>query len=81
MPELGTCPGPHVPLPFEVRSIRSDDRQRAAREIFDLIRVNWDSADMRSKWPVTLSYARRVGGILDEFGDADTPESSFRYFI
>jgi hypothetical protein len=81
MPELGTYPGPHVPQPFEIRSVRGDDRLRAAREVFDLIRMNWNSADIRGKWPVTLSYARRVGGILDEFGDTDTPASSFRYFI
>jgi hypothetical protein len=28
------------------------------------------TADIRGKWPVNLSFARRVGGILDEYGDA-----------
>jgi hypothetical protein len=81
MPELGTYPGPHVPQPFEIRSPDSNDLVPAAREIFDLTRMNWNSADIRGKWPVTLSYSRRVGGILDEYGDADTPATSFRYFL
>jgi hypothetical protein len=43
--------------------------------------MNWNSADIRSKWPVTPSFARRVGGILDEYGDEGEPATSFRYFV
>jgi hypothetical protein len=28
-----------------------------------------------------LSFARRVGGILDEYGDEHPLETSFRYFV
>jgi hypothetical protein len=38
-------------------------------------------ADIRGKWPASLSFARRVGGILDEYGDDDLVETSFRYFV
>lgn len=81
MPELGTYPGPHVPQPFEIRTVEGTDPRGAAREVFDLVRMNWNSADIRGKWPVTLSYSRRIGGILDEYGDAGTPATSFRYFL
>jgi hypothetical protein len=81
MPELGTYPGPHVPQPFEIRATEGTDPRAAAREVFDLVRMNWNSADIRGKWPVTLSYSRRIGGILDEYGDAGTPATSFRYFL
>jgi hypothetical protein len=30
---------------------------------------------------VSLSFARRVGGILDEYGDDNLTETSFRYFV
>jgi hypothetical protein len=43
--------------------------------------MNWNTADIRGKWPVSLSFARRVGGILDEYGDDDPTETSFRYFV
>ena len=81
IPEIETYPGPHIPQPFEVRSIGPEDSVAAATDIFNLTRMNWNTADVRGKWPVTLSFARRVGGILDEFGELDPEETSFRYFV
>ncbi|HKQ10994.1 MAG TPA: hypothetical protein VJS85_07385 [Rhizomicrobium sp.] len=85
MPELGTYPGPHVPQPFEVRHFGDGDHLSAAQDVFNLTRMNWNTADIRGKWPVTLSFARRVGGILDEyeeFGSSDQdPATSLRYFV
>lgn len=81
MPELGTYPGPHVPQPFEVRCLGADEPLMAAQDVLNLTRMNWNTADIRGKWPVSLSFARRVGGILDEFGDDELIESSFRYFV
>lgn len=81
MPELGTYPGPHVPQPFEVRMQSKGNSIEAAQDVLNLTRMNWNTADIRGKWPVTLSFARRIGGILDEFGDEKADETSFRYFI
>jgi hypothetical protein len=81
MPSLGTYPGPHIPEPFEIRSFGDDEPEDAVKEIFALSRMNWNTADVRGKWPVTLSYARRVGGVLDEYGDDQPSESSLRYFM
>lgn len=81
MPELGTYPGPHVPQPFEVRMQAGTSRIDSAQDVLNLTRMNWNTADIRGKWPVTLSFARRVGGILDEFGETGPRETSFRYFL
>ena len=81
IPELGTYPGPHVPQPFEVRMQSNGNKAEAAQDVLNLTRMNWNTADIRGKWPVTLSFARRVGGILDEYGDAEPGETSFRYFV
>lgn len=81
MPELGTYPGPHVPQPFEVRCLGAESAVAAAQDVLNLTRMNWNTADIRGKWPVSLSFARRVGGILDEYGDDDLAETSFRYFV
>ncbi|MBP7705086.1 MAG: hypothetical protein KA105_07345 [Caulobacter sp.] len=81
MPELGTYPGPHVPQPFDIRSLGSESALAAAQDVLNLTRMNWNTADIRGKWPVSLSFARRVGGILDEYGDGDVAETSFRYFV
>lgn len=84
MPELGTYPGPHVPQPFEVRTIGNGTALSAAQDVLNLTRMNWNTADIRGKWPVSLSFARRVGGILDEYNetlDEQEGATSFRYFI
>jgi hypothetical protein len=81
MPELGTYPGPHVPQPFEVRCLGDESALSASQDILNLTRMNWNTADIRGKWPVSLSFARRVGGILDEYGDDEPDETSFRYFV
>ena len=81
VPELGTYPGPHVPQPFEVRIQLGDSDINAAQDVINLTRMNWNTAEIRGKWPVTLSFARRVGGILDEFRGTEPNESSFRYFV
>lgn len=81
MPELGTYPGPHVPQPFEVRTVGAESPVAAAQDVLNLTRMNWNTADIRGKWPVSLSFARRVGGILDEYGDDSLTETSFRYFV
>jgi hypothetical protein len=81
MPELSTYPGPHVPQPFEVRCVGPERPIAAAQDVLNLTRMNWNTADIRGKWPVSLSFARRVGGILDEYGDDDLVETSFRYFV
>lgn len=81
IPEIETYPGPHIPQPFEVRTIGPEDPLSAAADIFNLTRMNWNTADIRGKWPVTLSFARRVGGILNEYGEQDPEETSFRYFV
>ena len=80
MSELGTYPGPHVPQPFEVRCI-GEDSSDAAQDVLNLTRMNWNTADIRGKWPVSLSFARGVGGILDEYGDDELVDTSFRYFL
>jgi hypothetical protein len=81
MPELGTYPGPHVPQPFEVKCRGAEGSIAAAQDVLNLTRMNWNTADIRGKWPVSLSFARRVGGILDEFGEDAPTETSFRYFV
>lgn len=84
--EIGTYPGPHVPAPVEVhiegRAPRGE-LYEAASDILALGRLNWNTSDLRSSQPVTLGFARRVGGIMAEYGqmsEAD-PDPNYRYYM
>jgi hypothetical protein len=83
MPELNTYPGPHIPAPVEIRSDQSIDMEHAARDILGLARMNWNTASITGGQPVTLRFARQVGGIMAEFGQTtdEKPLASFRFYM
>lgn len=83
MPELNTYPGPHVPSPVEIRKVGGGDFDQVARDILGLARMNWNTASTTGGMPVTLSFARRVGGIMAEYAlsSPEQPPSSFRYYM
>lgn len=81
IPEFGTYPGPHIPTPAQIRSNDSLDLKRAAMDILGLTHMNWNTASMTVGQPVTLSFARKIGGIMAEFGEKPGLLASFRYYI
>lgn len=84
--ELETYPGPHIPIPVELilhgEHTQSDVRE-AAIDALGLGRLNWNTSDLRSSQPVTLGFARRVGGIMAEYGLSTDhePDPSYRYYM
>jgi hypothetical protein len=81
MPEWNTYPGPHIPAPVKLVSDDDIDMHRVASDILGLARMNWNTASMSSGYPVTLFFARRVGGIMAEVGEDQDPQPSFRYYM
>jgi len=80
--ELGTYPGPHIPAPMRINVEGDTDLLESARDVLGLTRMNWNTASLSVSQPVTLSFARRIGGIMDEYGDSpERPLSSFRFYI
>jgi hypothetical protein len=57
--------------------------REAAVDALGLGRLNWNTSDLRSSQPVTLGFARRVGGIMAEFGQLtdQEPDPSYRYYM
>lgn len=83
MPSIGTYPGGHIPAPARIESRNTLDVERASVDIMGLTRMNWNTASITNGQPVTLLFARRVGGIMAEWTlleDRDPP-SSFRYYM
>lgn len=84
--ELETYPGPHIPIPVEIvlhGEHTPADIREAAIEALGLGRLNWNTSDLRSSQPVTLGFARRVGGIMAEYGLSTDrePDPSYRYYM
>ena len=81
MPEWRTYPGPHVPAPVRLVSNDDVDMHQVASDILGLSRMNWNTASISSAHPVTLSFSRRVGGIMAEVGKHEQPHPDFRYYM
>ena len=53
---------------------------RAAADVLSLTRMNWNTAQNTNSQPVTLRFARQVGGIMAEVDEGDE-RPSYRYYM
>lgn len=79
-PHHRTYPGPHVPVPIEI--VTSDeDVEAIATDLLCLTKMNWNSARSATALPISLSFARKVGGIISEVPPDVDHHPSFRFYM
>jgi len=81
MPELGTYPGPHIPVPIEITSAGNFDMRQTAQDLLALTKLNWNNANPCAAFPITLSFARQVGSIMAEVPDGQIPHPAYRFYM
>ena len=82
VPEWETYPGPHIPVPIQLNSTsRKADMYRIANDVLGLARMNWNTARDTSGAPITIRFARQVGGIMAEVDPNVLPQPSYRYYM
>jgi argonaute-like protein implicated in RNA metabolism and viral defense len=74
-------PGPHIPAPVEIGAAGVTDLRERAREILALTKMNWNSSEGVSRYPVTLSFAKKVGEIMAELSEGKSPNPSYRFYM
>ena len=74
-------PGPHIPAPVEIGTAGATDLRERAREILALTKMNWNSSEGVSRYPVTLSFAKKVGEIMAELSEGKSPNPSYRFYM
>lgn len=80
MPAHLTYPGPHIPVPLEVLGAE-DDFDGAVEDLLALSKMNWNSAASFASLPISLSFARKVGGVMAEIPRNSSPNPSFRFYM
>ena len=80
IPEWQTYPGMHIPVPVRLHTDHAADLIRTANEVLSLARMNWNTAFDTTGTPITLRFARQVGGIMAEAGQA-RPNPSYRFYM
>jgi len=81
IPWWNEYPGPHIPAPIEIGAAGSTDLRERAREILALSKMNWNSTDGWSRFPITISFAKRVGQLMSELSDGEDPNPSYRFYM
>jgi hypothetical protein len=74
-------PGPHIPSPLEIGAANETDIAERAREVLSLTKANWNNAEGIGRYPITITFARRVGITMTELDEGDTPNPLYRYYM
>jgi hypothetical protein len=83
VPALGEFHGVHVPAPVEVADHIGGDTSRTVllQEILTLTKLNWNSATLGGRLPITLRFSGLVGEILRELPPRLDPLPQFKFYI
>src|SRR5581483_9503631 len=79
VPWWNEYPGPHIPAPIQIGASGETDIRERAIEILALTKMNWNSTEGVSRYPITLSFAKRVGQLMSEFSENQVPNPSYRF--
>lgn len=80
---LGEFHGMHVPAPLEIADHIGGDTSRTTllEEVLTLTKLNWNSAALGGRFPITLRFSNLVGEILRELPDGLEPLPQFKFYI
>lgn len=73
-------PGPHIPSPLQIGACGSTDLRARASEILALTKMNWNSSEGVGRYPITISFARKVGTLMTELAEGQIPNPSYRFY-
>ena len=81
VPWWNEYPGPHIPAPIQVGASGETDIRQRAVEILALSKMNWNNTEGLSRYPITISFAKRVGQLMTELPDNQAPNPSYRFHM
>jgi hypothetical protein len=81
VPWWNEYPGPHIPAPIQLGSAGDTDIRQRAIEILTLSKMNWNNTEGISRYPITISFAKRVGQLMTELADNQIPNPSYRFHM
>jgi len=81
--DLGQYHSLHVPSPIRVTDHIGQDtpRETLLREILTLTKMNWNSARLGGKSPITLRFSDLVGEIMREIPPNHDPMPQFKFYM
>ena len=68
-------PGLYIPAPVQIGSCGETDIRQRASEILALTKMNWNSSEGIGRYPITLSFAKKVGMLMAELPEDQIPNT------
>lgn len=81
VPWWNEYPGPHIPAPIQIGAAGETDIRQRASEVLALTKMNWNTSEGMSRYPITLSFAKRVGQLMSELAENQAPNPSYRFYM
>lgn len=82
IPSLMAFPHGHVPSPVRISDHVGDTaRSQLLREVLALTKMNWNSANFGSRFPITLRFSELVGEVLTEVKEGTDPQPKYKYYM
>lgn len=81
VPWWNEYPGPHIPAPIQIGSAGETDIRQRATEVLALTKMNWNTSEGISRYPITLSFAKKVGQLMSELSENQAPNPSYRFYM
>jgi hypothetical protein len=81
VPWWNEYPGPHIPAPIQLGAAGETDIRQRAIEILALSKMNWNNTEGLSRFPITISFAKKVGQLMSELSENQTPNPSYRFYM
>lgn len=74
--------GPATPKPLTITQHEGDTPIRnLCKELLGLTKMNWNSSSYSIREPITMNFARKVGGILSEAETKVKPKERFLFYM
>jgi len=80
-PRIRTYPGHRIPLPLHIIHNGESEINTICKEILGLTKLNWNTTQFSTQYPITLEFAMRVGQVLSELPEEWEMKNHYRYYM
>lgn len=80
-PRIRTYPGSRIPEPLLITRIGDSQLKEVCQEIMGLTKLNWNTTSFVTSLPITVEFARRVGGVMSELSKDVQVQEHYRFYM
>lgn len=80
-PRIRSYAGHRIPNALRITHIGDSQNDEVAKEILGLTKLNWNTTAFSTAFPITITFARKVGEVLSELEKNSVVQDHYRFFM